>query len=78
MRGMIVLDFNFIFNLIGKLGSYMIVFAISFFILKYSICKLLKLSQYIVLNKFYLDDLLSILISISFIMNHVIIGIPKL
>lgn len=72
------MNLNLILNLLSKLGSYMIVFSVSFFILKYSMCRLLKLSQYVVFNKLYLDDLISMIISIFFIMNHVIIGIPKL
>ncbi len=59
--------FQAILSIVSKLGPFMVMFAIFYFLIKFTVCKLLKLNRYVILNKLYLDDILSIIISILFI-----------
>ncbi|WP_313232420.1 hypothetical protein [Tissierella praeacuta] len=69
---------QFMFGLISKLGSFMIIFSLSYFFFKHTICKAFKLDNYTIFDKFYLDDLISIAISLYFIINYVSIGAPNI
>lgn len=62
-----------IINLLSKCGTFMVVFAVFYFLFKYTIFKLMKLNKIIVIKKFYLDDILSIALSLLFIINFVTI-----
>jgi|GEM_PF-2491746 len=70
---------QFIIHIIGsisKLGTFMVLFALLYFLLKYTLCRLLSLNKHIVLKKIYLDDAVSIIISLLLILNFVIISSP--
>ncbi|MEA5008202.1 hypothetical protein [Clostridium tyrobutyricum] len=62
---------NIIFISLIKIGTFMILFASFYFILKYTICKVLSLNKYVMGNKFYLDDTISIIGSILIIMKFI-------
>jgi len=55
--------FTYIANILSKCSSYLIVFAVIYFLLKYTIFRFIKLNKYILINKFYLDDILCIILS---------------
>lgn len=61
---------------ISKIGTFMILFGLLYFLIKYTICKLLLLNKHIVINKFYLDDIISILASLLIILNFFTIYSP--
>ena len=68
----------YIVGSISKLGTFMVLFALLYFLLKYTVCKLLLLNKHVLLKKIYLDDAVSIVISLLLILNFVSIYSPYL
>lgn len=58
------MDNNILYKFLKILSSFMILLALFYFFFKYSICKLFSLNKKVILNKLYLDDIVSLIISI--------------
>jgi NADH:ubiquinone oxidoreductase subunit H len=58
-----------LFGSISKIGTFMFLFALFYFFLKYTVCKVFSLHKHVVLNRIYLDDLISLGISLFIILN---------
>jgi len=65
-----------VFDWLSRIGTFMLIFSTIFFISKYTICKLLQLHKYLIYNKIYMDDAISIIISLIIILNFVTISSP--
>lgn len=65
------MSINILIRFLRSCASFMIIFSICYFLIKYTICKLLKLDKFTLMNKLFLDDLISISISLIFIIRFV-------
>lgn len=65
---------NLLLGALSIVGTFFVLFALFYFLLKYSICKIFNLKRFIAFNKLFCDDLVSIigslLILISFVQIH--------
>lgn len=66
----------FISGQISRLGVFMFLFALFYFSIKYTVCRLLLLNKHIIINKVYLDDLVSLGISLLLIISFFTIRSP--
>ena len=67
---------NVAFDIVSRIGMFLIVFSILYFLFNTIFSVLFKFDKIIVLNRFLLSDLLSIASSVFFIFNFITISSP--
>lgn len=60
-------------KMFSKIGTFLILFSILFFVFKYVIYILFPLKKHIILKRYYLDDILSVASSIIIILNFIVL-----
>lgn len=67
---------NILLDFISKLGTFMVIFSILYFLYDFILCKIFKLNRYVIFNKIYLSDALNIPLIILTIVNFFEISSP--
>jgi hypothetical protein len=63
-------------DLLSKIGTFLVLFSLLFFVLKYTLCRIFKLHKRTIYNIVYFDDAFSIVFSIIIILNFFTILSP--
>lgn len=71
---MIVL--SILFDIISRIGSFMLIFGVCFFAYDFLFSSILKLNQYTIFNKFFVNDIFSICFSLFTVFNCFKISSP--